>query len=103
MQQSLLGATAQVRPRNDGVLVDAADNTSDAVVSGCWHAAAALVERFVARMTPRFAAAPLVRLDGGDAAALSPLLSLHASTVEQGVLRGLAVWAQTQSHGGSDQ
>lgn len=97
MQQALLGATAQVRPRDDGELVDAADNTSDAVVSGCWQAAAALVERFVARMAPRFGEAPAVRLDGGDAAGLVPLLGLPVALVEQGVLHGLAVWAQAQS------
>jgi type III pantothenate kinase len=97
MQQALLGATAQVRPRSEGVLVDAADNTSDAVASGCWQAAAALVERFVARMAPRFGEAPSVRLDGGDAAGLAPLLDLPASMVEHGVLHGLAVWAQAQS------
>jgi hypothetical protein len=37
-----------------------------------------------------------VRLDGGDAAGLAELLELPASMVEHGVLRGLAVWAQTQ-------
>lgn len=102
MQQALLGATAQVRPRNDGVLVDAADNTSDAVVSGCWQAAAALVERFVARMAPRLGHAPSVRLDGGDAAGLAPLLELHADMIEHGVLHGLAVWAQTQPGAAAD-
>jgi type III pantothenate kinase len=99
MQQALLGATAQVRLSGDGVLVDAADNTSDAVVSGCWQAAAALVERFVARMAPRLGGSPVVRLDGGDADALVPLLELRASMVEHGVLHGLAVWVQTQSAG----
>jgi type III pantothenate kinase len=98
MQQALLGATAQVRPRNDGVLVDAADNTADAVASGCWQAAAALVERFVARMAPRLGDAPAVRLDGGDAAGLAPLLAVPASMAEHGVLHGLTVWAQTQSN-----
>jgi len=97
MQQALLGATVQVRPRGEGVLVDAADNTADAVVSGCWHAAAALVDRFVARMAPRFGEPPTVRLDGGDAADLAPLLGLPAVVVEHGVLHGLAVWAQAQS------
>jgi type III pantothenate kinase len=101
MQQALLGATVQVRPRNDGVLVDAADNTSDAVVSGCWHAAAALVERFVARQGPRLGGSPAIRLDGGDAAALAPLLALPTQLVEHGVLHGLAVWAQTQSDAAS--
>lgn len=97
MQQALLGATAQVRPRSDGVLVDIADNTADAVVSGCWQAAAALVERFVARMSPRLGGTPAVRLDGGDAAGLAPLLGLPAHMTEHGVLHGLAVWAQAQS------
>ena len=103
MQQALLGATVQVRPRNDGLLVDAADNTSDAVASGCWHAAAALVERFVARLAPRLGGTPVIRLDGGDAAALAPLLALRTQLVEHGVLHGLAVWAQTQSDGAADR
>jgi type III pantothenate kinase len=96
MQQALLGATAQVRLHTDGVLVDTADNTADAVVSGCWHAAAALVDRFVARTSLRLDAAPSVRLDGGDAAVLASLLGVPADLVEHGVLHGLAVWAQTQ-------
>lgn len=96
MQQALLGATAQVRPCNEGVLVEVADNTADAVVSGCWQAAAALVERFVARVTPRLDKRPAVRLDGGDAPSLAPLLALPAHMVEHGVLHGLAVWAKTQ-------
>ena len=97
MQQALRGATAQVRPRSDGMLVDAADNTADAVLSGCWQAAAALVERFVARMAPRLGSVPALRLDGGDAPGLAPLLELPSSVIEHGVLHGLAVWVQTQS------
>src|SRR3546814_18182924 len=46
MRQSLLDATAQVRPERPGELLDLADNTADAVTSGCWQAAAALIERF---------------------------------------------------------
>lgn len=97
MQQALLGATAQVRPQHAGTLVDAADNTADAVRSGCWQAAAALVERFVVRMAPRLGGAPVVRLDGGDAAGLVPLLAVPAQSASDSVLRGLALWAQTQS------
>lgn len=96
MQQALLGATAQVRPQHAGALVDAADNTADAVRSGCWQAAAALVERFVARMAPRLGGAPIVRLDGGDAGDLVPLLVLPVGIASDSVLRGLALWAQTQ-------
>lgn len=93
MRQSLLGATARVRPEHDGMLVDAADNTADAVHSGCWQAAAGLVERFVATMTPRLGGHPVLSLSGGDARQLAPLLTLPARHSEHGVLRGLAVWA----------
>jgi len=93
MQQSLLDATARVRPERPGDILELADNTADAVASGCWQAAAALVERFATRMTPRLAGAPTLVLGGGDAARLQPLLSLPVQLSQDGVLRGLAVWA----------
>ena len=93
MQQSLVGATARVRPERPGVVLDAADNTADAVASGCWQAAAALIERFARRMAPALGGAPGLRLGGGDAEALLPLLECPAELVEDGVLHGLAVWA----------
>ena len=96
MQQSLLGATAQVRPAHAGAIVEAADNTADAVASGCWLAAAALVERFAARMAPALGGAPALRLGGGDAETLRPLLATPAQLVHDGVLRGLAAWAAAQ-------
>ncbi|MBD8873337.1 type III pantothenate kinase [Rhodanobacter sp. DHB23] len=96
MQQSLLGATAQVRPAHAGTIVEAADNTADAVASGCWLAAAALVERFASRMAPALGGAPALRLGGGDAETLLPLLATPAQLVHDGVLRGLAAWAAAQ-------
>ena len=96
MQQSLLGATARVRPEQIGRIVDLADNTADAVMSGCWQALAALVERFAARTAPRLGASPRLILDGGDAEQIQSLLSLSAQMGSDGVLRGLAVWADTQ-------
>lgn len=96
MQQSLLGATAQVRPAQAGAIVEAADNTADAVASGCWLAAAALVERFVSRMAPALGSAPALRIGGGDAETLLPLLALPAQLAHDGVLRGLAAWAEAQ-------
>lgn len=93
MQQALLGATARVRPQHDGRLVDAADNTADAVHSGCWQAAAALVERFVATMAPRLGDDAVLSLSGGDARQLAELLALPTRLGEHAVLRGLAVWA----------
>ena len=94
MQQSLLGATAQVRPQRPGQILELADNTADAVASGCWQAAAALVERFATRLAGELGAGAGLILDGGDAATLLPLLALPAQLVRDGVLRGLAVWAQ---------
>ena len=96
MQQSLLGATAQVRPAHEGAVVEAADNTADAVASGCWLAAAALIERFATRMAPALGGAPALRLGGGDAEALLPLLARPAQLAHDSVLHGLAVWAATQ-------
>ncbi len=93
MQQSLLAATARVRLERPGDILELADNTADAVTSGCWLAAAALIERFVAQMTLRLGATPTLILGGGDAARLAPLLSLPSRLSQDGVLRGLAVWA----------
>ncbi|GGY14062.1 type III pantothenate kinase [Rhodanobacter panaciterrae] len=95
MQQSLLNATARVRPERPGDILELADNTADAVASGCWQAAAALVERFATRMAPRLGVTPTLILGGGDAARLASLLSLPVRLSQDGVLRGLAVWANT--------
>jgi type III pantothenate kinase len=95
MQQSLLDATARVRPERPGEILELADNTADAVASGCWQAAAALVERFATRMAGRLGGTSTLILGGGDAARLAPLLSLPAQLSHDGVLRGLAVWSGT--------
>lgn len=96
MQQSLLGATVRVRPERPGAIVELADNTADAVASGCWHAAAALIERFATHAAAPLGATPQLILGGGDAVSLLPLLSLPARLGQDGVLRGLAVWADAQ-------
>lgn len=96
MQQSLRDATARVRPERPGEILELADNTADAVTSGCWQAAAGLIERFAMRMAQRLGGSPMLVLGGGDAAILLPLLSLPAQLSHDGVLRGLAVWADTQ-------
>jgi len=95
MQRSLIEATARVRPERAGEILDLADNTADAVTSGCWQAAAALIERFVARTAPMLGDSPTLILGGGDAAELQPLLTTPAQMTRDGVLRGLAVWANT--------
>ncbi|OOG66362.1 type III pantothenate kinase [Rhodanobacter sp. B04] len=96
MQQSLQGATARVRPERPGEILELADNTADAVTSGCWQAAAALIERFATHMAPRLGGSASLVLGGGDAEALLPLLSLPVRLSHDGVLRGLALWADAQ-------
>ena len=93
MQQSLLGATARVRPEHPGAIHAIADNTADAVVSGCWQAVAALIERFAMHVARSSDGAQRLLLDGGDAANLLPLLDLPAELAADSVLRGLHVWA----------
>ena len=100
MQQSILGATAQVRPERPGAVRDLADNTADGLASGCWQASAALIDRFVDRSAPLLGGAPTVTLGGGDADVLAPLLLHDVSIVPDAVLRGLAVWADVHSTGG---
>ncbi len=95
MQRSLGVATVHARADHPGAIVDVARNTADAVTSGCWHAMAALVERFVQRMTPALGGAPTLVLGGGDAVRLLPLLTLPAQVMADGVLHGLARWAVT--------
>jgi type III pantothenate kinase len=95
MQQTLLNATAQVRMDDAGRIQERADNTTDAVVSGCWLAAVALIERFVGQATDDLGARPTLCLSGGDAGQLAPLLSLPAHVTHNAVLRGLALWAES--------
>ena len=96
MQQSILGATAQVRPERPGAVRDLADNTADGLASGCWQASAALIDRFVDRSAPLLGGSPTVTLGGGDADVLAPLLEREVTIVPDAVLRGLAVWADAQ-------
>lgn len=96
MQQSLLGATAQVRPVRAGHVVEMADNTADAVTSGCWLAAVALIERFSQHIAPALGGTPILRLGGGDATALLPLLKERAHVAHDSVLHGLAAWTAAQ-------
>lgn len=94
MQQSVLGATARVRPREPGRLRHVATSTADALTSGSWHACAALVDRFVARMRADLGGAPQVLLGGGDAGVLEPLLDSPVRIYHDAVLRGLDVWGR---------
>ncbi|HEY4292648.1 type III pantothenate kinase [Luteibacter sp.] len=100
MQQSVLGATAQVRPEHAGAVRDLANNTADGLASGCWQACAALVDRFVERAAPQLGGGPALTLGGGDADTLAPLLDHDVVLVPDAVLRGLAVWSRAHARAG---
>lgn len=95
MEHSLFGATARIRPDRSGAIRNMADNTADAVTSGCWQAAAALIERFAANVSEQAEDVEWnLLLDGGDADAMLQLLGISAELAPDSVLRGLLVWAR---------
>jgi len=92
-QAALRGGTARLADVPAGRIVEIADNTADAIESGTWLAAAALVERFRERAARRSGGDPALILTGGGATRLSTLLdSAHRIDAEL-VLRGLATLA----------
>ena len=90
MRGALLDHTARLGELGTGHIVEAADNTADAVASGCWLAAAALIERFVTRSAQTFGAAPALVFSGGGALRLAKLVALPSRIDGELVLRGLA-------------
>jgi type III pantothenate kinase len=94
MQDALTGATARLKPPRAARIVEFADNTDDAIESGVWLAAAALVERFTARAAARLGSAPALVLSGGGAERLSQLVAPAHRLDTDLVLRGLALYAQ---------
>jgi type III pantothenate kinase len=93
MRAAVLGHTARLGELDTARIVERADNTADAVESGCWLAAAALVERFVARAAQDFGVMPSLVLGGGGAPRLANLVTLSSRSDAELVLRGLARFA----------
>jgi type III pantothenate kinase len=93
MLRALKGATA-IADSNPDAFADAArDDTALALRAGCWAAAGALVEWFVARHQT---ASPHIWLHGGWAARLAAWLARDGCQVrvlDNAVLCGLAAWA----------
>ncbi|OHE83114.1 MAG: pantothenate kinase [Lysobacterales bacterium RIFOXYA1_FULL_69_10] len=91
MREALHARAAQL-PVDGGTYVDFADDTEDALASGCEGAAAALVCDSLDAATRLLGTAPTVHLHGGGASALLPRLpqARHAPDL---VLAGLAAWA----------
>jgi len=95
MQKALLGATARVTLSDTAQLVEIARDTEDAVRSGCWLAAVALVERVHAQVGAGHGVVPSLVLAGGAGDVLAGRLSIPARYEPDLVLRGLAAYAAT--------
>lgn len=89
MQQSLIDATAGIRPWAAGSLVDLAVTTEDAIASGAWHAAAGLIERALHRSRSWASGDVALVLHGGDAITLLSQLGSAAELAQDLVLDGL--------------
>ncbi|MET0329301.1 MAG: type III pantothenate kinase [Luteimonas sp.] len=90
MREALHRRVAQLAPAGGGY-VEFADDTEDALVSGCEGAALGLVERSLRAATAQLGAAPRLLLHGGGAEALRARL-VDAQWRADLVLHGLARW-----------
>lgn len=95
MRESLHARAPQL-PVAGGAYADFADDTVDALVSGCDGAAVALIEVALRDATQRLGAAPVLLLHGGGAQALRAHLP-SAVWAPSLVLEGLAAWVATCS------
>jgi type III pantothenate kinase len=93
LMRAALHARAPVLPQAGGAYVEFADDTGDALASGCEGAALALVVQSLQAAAARVGQPPALLLHGGGAAALLPRLpeAVHAPAL---VLEGLAQCAR---------
>ncbi len=90
MRQALHARAAQL-PERGGAYAEFADDTADALASGCEGAALALIERSLHAARDLLGVTPALRLHGGGGEALRAHLPAHA-WVPDAVLQGLACW-----------
>jgi type III pantothenate kinase len=93
MQQSVLSATGRVAMRRNGQVAEFGTSTEDGLFSGCWLAAAALIERSYRALGKKAASEPTLLLTGGGGETLAPLLSIPSQRAPLLVLEGLARYA----------
>lgn len=89
MRESILGRTGRVGWQREGQVLAFGAGTEDALQSGCWQAAAALVGRALSVATRELGVAPLLFLHGGDAEPLAQLLDPGARIVPALVFEGM--------------
>ena len=94
LMREVLHQRAPQLPASGGHVVDFADDTEDALASGCEGAALALIDDSRARATRTLGTAPRLLLHGGGSAALASRLA-DAVPAPALVLEGLACWVAT--------
>ncbi|MBS0225497.1 MAG: type III pantothenate kinase [Proteobacteria bacterium] len=98
LMREMLAARSPALPADGGRDVEFADDTIDALASGCNGAALALVERSLVVAGQRLCGMPRLLVHGGGAEALLPLLNKSelatADLRADLVLSGLARWAR---------
>ncbi|HEY2395799.1 MAG TPA: type III pantothenate kinase [Rudaea sp.] len=95
MIDALTGNTARLQRPRAARIVELAVDTADAIESGTWLGAAALIERFVERAAALIGSRPAVVLGGGGARRLGGLIAPAHRVDEEVVLRGLAIYADS--------
>ena len=98
MREALYGRASQLPPAG-GEYREFADDTLDALASGCQGAALGLIERSLQQAGRELGQAPALVLHGGGAAALVTHLP-HARLAPALVLEGLARWAAVECERG---
>lgn len=93
MREAVLASTARVQVDQPAPVAPLGTSTEQALESGCWLAAAALVERVAADAATTGGLPHPVLLHGGDAARIAPLLRAPSTVVPDLVLDGLAAWS----------
>lgn len=95
LMREALHARAPALPPEGGRYREFADDTGDALASGCTGAALALIERSHAAAAELLGHAPRLLLHGGGAPALAAGLSVTHDAAPQLVMAGLARWVRT--------
>lgn len=96
LMREALHARAPHLPGEGGTYTAFARDTDDALASGCEGAAIALVQQSLHDATALLGQPPRLRVHGGGAAALVPHWP-QAQPAPDLVLRGLAVWARSET------
>ena len=89
MRESILARTGRVGWQREGAVRWLGADTEDALQSGCWQAAAGLIEHVAAAAARELGAAPALLLHGGYAPRVAGLLGIAARIEPELVFEGM--------------